>query len=277
MIPEHISSAINQANVGRKDSTREDQPVAPGDIRRISTGSLDRLVLVLKVSSESNTAQFTLVHSYCEFATEHDIVIGPVATGLSYEVVVQTDLRGVVSIAELGGLVAIVSTRVLSACFEGPANFFEDDSMFVGPPMLGPLDARWDFKVEEGEVIRELSSASILAFESPELQWVFEFDEIFAVLLLPSDDAPAVALAMYELWLVRGTSLAVTPEHIVLFDDRGLLSRDTWAAALGELGIQFFESAMTGFIERARSSFNGLPKPPEEIIGLNELRELQHA
>ena len=277
MIPEHVSAAIVQAHAGHRESALKDRPVSPGDIRRVSAGSLDRLVLVLKVSPESNTSQFTLVHSYCEFATEHDIVIEPVVTGLQYEIVVQTDLRAVISTADLGTLVAVVPPRVVSSCFEGPVNLVEDDSIFVGPPILGPLDARWDFKVEEGEVIRELSSSSIESFDNPEIQWVFEFDEIFTALLLPVDDAPAMALAMYELWLVRGDSLAITPDHIVLFDDRGLLNRDTWSQALGESGIHFFDSVLTCFIERARSSFESSIKSPEQIIGLNELRELQYA
>ena len=277
MIPEHVSAAIVQAHAGHRESALKDQPVSPGDIRRVSAGSLDRFVLVLKVSPESNTSQFTLVHSYCEFATEHDIVIEPVVTGLQYEIVAQTDLRAVISTADLGTLVAVVPPSVVSTCFEGPVNLIEDDSMFVGPPLLGPLDARWDFKVEEGEVIRELSSSSIESFDNPEIQWVFEFDEIFTALLLPVDDAPAMALAMYELWLVRGDSLAITPDHIVLFDDRGLLSRDTWSQALGESGIHFFDSVLTCFIERARSSFESSIKSPEQIIGLKELRELQYA
>jgi hypothetical protein len=277
MIPEHLSAAISQAHVGPRESVRVDRAVSAGDIRQLSLGSIDRLVLVLKVSPESNTSQFTLVHSYCEFATEHDIVIEPVVTGLSYEMVVQTDLRAVVSTAELGRFIAVVPSRVVSACFEGPITLIEDDSMFVGPAMLGPLDARWDFKVEEGETIRELSSSSIESFDNPEIQWVFEFDEIFTALLLPVDDAPAMAVAMFELWLVRGDSLAITPEHLVLFDDRGLLSRDTWSGALGESGIHFFDSVMTKFIEQARSSFNVATKLPEQIIGLSELRELQYA
>lgn len=277
MIPEHVSAAINQAHVGPRESAREDRPVSAGDIRQLSAGSIDRLVLVLKVSPESNTSQFTLIHSYCEFVTEHDIVIEPVVTGLPYEIVVQTDLRAVISTAELGQLVAILPAQVVPACFEGLASLVEDKTMFTGQPLLGPLDARWDFKVEEGETIREISSAAVESFENPDIQWVFEFDEIFTALLLPVDDAPAMAVAMFELWLLRGDSLAITPEHLVLFDDRGLLSRDTWSGALGELGIHFFESVMTKFIEQARSSFNGETKSPKQIIGLNELRELQYA
>ena len=277
MIPEHISVAINRAHASPRELAREDQPVSPGDIRRISAGSIDRLVLILKVSPESNTSQFTLIHSYSEFASEHDIVIEPVATGLPYEVVVQTDLRAAISTLEVGQLVAKVPSRVIAACFTGLTSFVDDRTMFTGQPLLGPLDARWDFKVEEGEVIRELSSAAIVSFESSEIQWIFEFDEIFDALLLPVDDDRAMALAIYELWKVRGDSLAITPDHIVLFDDRGLLSRDTWSGALGESGIHFFDSVMTGFIERARSSFESSIKSPEQTIGLNELRELQYA
>lgn len=277
MIPDRIASAVDSARLSRRTLSNDASRICAGDIRRVGNGRLERLALVLKVNSDFNTTQFTLVHSFIEFATEHDLIVEPVVTQLPYSIVVETDLRAVVSTAELGALIAVVPTSIIGACFEGPGNFIEDGSTFVGPPMLGPLDARWDFKVEEGEVIRELSSAAIVSFDSPEIQWVFEFDEIFAALLLPVDDAPAMALAMYELWLVRGDSLVITPDHIVLFDDRGLLSRDTWSTALGESGIHFFDSVMTGFIERARSSFNGSMMPPELTIGLNELRELQYA
>ena len=276
MIPDHIASAIDSVRLSRKTLANDTKTIAVGDIRRVRNGDLERLALILRVNPDSNTTQFTLVHSYVDFATEHDIIIDLAVTQLPYGIVVETDLRAVVSTAEIGELIAVVPSRVVSACFEGPGGFIEDGKMFLGPPMLGPLDARWDFKVEEGEVIRELSSAAIASFENPEVQWVFEFDEIFAALLLPVDDAHAMALAMYELWLVRGNSLVVTPEHLVLFDDRGLLVRETWAGALGESGIHFFDSVMTFFIERARSSFNRSAESPEQIIGLKELRELQY-
>lgn len=277
MIPDHIASAIDSERTSRKTFASDVTAISAGDIRRVGSGDLERLALVLKVNSETNTTQFTLVHNYVEFATEHDIIVEPAATNLPYSIVVETDLRAAVSTAELGALVAIVPSRIVAACFAGPGNFVEGQATFIGPAMLGPLDARWDFKAEEGEVIRELSSATVIASESPETHWVFEFDEIFTALLQPVDDAPAMALAMYELWLVKGDSLAITPDHIVLFDDRGLLNRDTWSGALGESGIHFFDSVMIGFIERARSSFDSAAKFPEQTIGLYELRELQYA
>lgn len=277
MIPNHIAAAIDSERSIRKTFANDVTAIKVGDIRRVGSGDLERLALVLKVNSETNTTQFTLVHNYVEFATEHDIIVEAAASNLPYSIAVETDLRAAVFTAELGELVAIVPQKIVTACFEGSSTFIEDESMFVGPSLLGPLDARWDFKVEEGEIIRELSSAAIVSFESPEIQWIFDFDEIFAALLLPVDDAPAMALAMYELWLVKGDSLAITPDHIVLFDDRGLLNRDIWSGALGESGILFFDSVMTGFIERARSSINSAAMLPEQTISLFELRELQYA
>ena len=242
MIPEHVSAAINQAHAGPRELVREDQPVSPGDIRRVSAGSLDRLVLVLKVSAKSNTSQFTLIHSYSEFATEHDIVIEPVATGLPYEIVVQTDLRAVVSTAELDELVAVVPTRVVLACFEGPANLAEDYSMFVGPPMLGPLDARWDFKVEEGETIREISSATIVSFFDESGSGQLEFDRLLSVLLPHSENPSEMALQTFELWISGDVQFTV--EHLELFAERNLLNSTIWENALGVAGEQFFKTVI---------------------------------
>jgi hypothetical protein len=276
MIPQYISNAIEQAHAERRHSVRNNRPVSPGDIRNLSTGLIDRLILILKVSSESNTSEFTLLHSYSELATDHDIIVRPDSTGLPYEIVIQTDLRAAISTAELGQLVALVPAQFVSASLEGWASF-EKLAMSAGQPLLGPLDARWDFKAEEGETIREISASAIASFDQAKTQWIFEFDEIFDALFLPVDDAHAMALAMYELWITRGDSLSITAEHLELFDDRGLLSREIWSGALGESGINFFDSVMREFIERAMSSFGTPAKMPEESIGLNELRELQNA
>jgi hypothetical protein len=136
--------------------------ITKGDIRPINNGSLDRLVLVLKVDEDSNTCQFTLVHSYVEFATEFDIIVEPEVTQLRYSLVVETDLRGSVSTTKLGKRIATVPSSIVSACYEDSINLVETSEVFVGPPMLGPLDARWDFKVEEGNTIRLLSAELLI-------------------------------------------------------------------------------------------------------------------
>lgn len=276
MIPEHILSAIHKENLGRPARAYVAGSVEPGDIRRISSGQLDRLVLVLQVNSESNLVIFTLVHSSCEFATEHDLILGQEDTGLPYAIVIQTDLRAPVSTAELGKLIARVPLRVVRACLDGLGHNTDSSDYLTGTPLLGPLDARWDFKIEEGEAIRELSSNAIESFKTPENQWTFDFDPIFAALLLPVDDASAMAEAMYEQWLLGGDHLVVTPDHLVLFDDRGLLSVDVWSNALGEVGVHFYNSVLMYIIEQARSAMGTHHQEPTFLVGVEELRELQN-
>ena len=277
MIPPHVASAVHAANAERREPSHGKQTVSPGDIRHIRSDSVERLVLVLMVNSETNTSQITLVHGYPEFATEYDVVVKPGITGLPYALVIQTDLRGVVSTIELGKSIATVPEKLVDACFQGSDYFIEDEAEFVGPPLLGPLDARWDFKIEEGDTIRELSSAAIYAFDNAEIWWTLEFDEVFSALLLPVDDASEMALAVHELWLKRGDLLVVTPEHIAIFDHCGLLSRELWSKALGASGPLFFDSVMVPIVEKARSALNKAQETPEESIGISELRELQHA
>jgi hypothetical protein len=277
MIPTNIAAAINSANSQRAQPVRGQETISRGDLRRVKSGPIERLVLVLLVDSTSETSQITLVHSYPEFATEFDIIVDPVLSGVSYPIVVETDLRGVISTAELGEYLTTLPENLILACFEELSEFVEDAESFIGPSLLGPLDARWDFKVIEGETIREISAPAINSLDGKKTGWELNFDEIFSALLLPVDDAREMALAVYELWLRRGDSLVVTPDHIVLFDERGLLGRELWVAALKEVGACFYDSVMVGFVEQARSAFNRTYESPAESIGISELRELQNA
>lgn len=125
-----------------------------GEIRKHRAGA-EQFVLVLKDDGE--TVQFTLVHPYTEFATQHDAIVEPRLSGLPYSLVVQTDLRGVLFADELGAVVATLPSEVLFACL-GIAVMEE---VYFGPPMIGPLDSRWGFKVEQGETVRRLSSNAL--------------------------------------------------------------------------------------------------------------------
>ena len=242
MIPDHITYAIELVRISRKTLPNDARTISVGDIRRVGNGTLERLALVLKVNSDSDTTQFTLVHSYVEFATEQDIIVEPAVTQLPYSIIVETDLRAAVSTAELGELIAVVPTRIVAACFEGLGNFIKDESMFVGPTMLGPLDARWDFKVEEGEVIRELSSAAIDKHMSEPRSGQLEFDRLLRALLPYSDDPTEMVLQTFELWISGDVQFTV--EHLELFADRNLLISAIWEESLGVAGEQFFKTVI---------------------------------
>lgn len=248
MIPEHIKTAIESACIAREISSSDVRAISVGDIRRVGNGTLDRLALVLRINSDSNTTQFTLVHSYKEFATEHDLIVETPVTQLPYSIVVETDLRAAVSTAELGALVAVVPTKVVSACFEGPENFIDDGLIFVGPPMLGPLDARWDFKVEEGEVIRELSSTAIDVYLSQPGSGQLEFDRLLRALLPYSDNPTEMVLQTFELWISGDVQFTI--EHLELFADRNLLIPTIWEESLGVAGEQFFKTVIVAAHEK---------------------------
>ena len=241
MIPDHILSAIDSANTSAR-TPLDERSISAGDIRRVKNGTLERLALVLKVNSVTNTTQFTLVHSYVEFATEHDVIIEPAITQLPYSIVVETDLRAVVSTADLGGLVAVVPAQIVAACFDWPDRFIDEVSMFVGLPILGPLDARWDFKVEEGEAIRELSSVALDTHLSQPKSGQLEFDRLLRALLPYADDPTEMVLRTFELWI--SGEVQFTVEHLELFADRNLLISTIWEKSLGVAGEQFFKTVI---------------------------------
>jgi hypothetical protein len=216
--------------------------ISAGDVRRVGNGTLERLALVLKVNLDSNTTQFTLVHSFIDFATEHDLIVEPAVTQLPYSIIVETDLRAVVSTAELGALIAVVPSSVVGACFDGPSNFIEDDSTFVGPPMLGPLDARWDFKVEEGEVIRELSSAVVDSVVNESGFGQIKFDQLLRALLPYAENPTEMVLQTFELWISGDVHFTV--DHLELFAERNLLTAAIWEDSLGVAGEQFFKTVI---------------------------------
>lgn len=119
-----------------------------GDIRIVTYGDehFARIVLVIKVWKE--TVLVALCHPYMEFATEYDQKVYPEDTGLKYGLCVQTDLIGAIYV---------------DALCDNAIGFLDmsNHTTNVGPPLLGPLDARWDFKASEGEVMMAISSVVI--------------------------------------------------------------------------------------------------------------------
>lgn len=116
-----------------------------GDIRIVTYGDehYARHVYVARVCDEH--ALVALCHPYMEFATEYDQKIYPDDSALRYAICIQSELVMPVYFDMIGDLrLGFVDVDTI------PDN--------PGPPLLGPLDARWDFKVSEGEVARAIAS-----------------------------------------------------------------------------------------------------------------------
>ena len=272
MIPDHIARHITEANRVPRRTTPQSRPVARGDVRRLQNLSNPRLVLVLAVDTGTQTAQYTLLHSYTEFATEADVIVTPALSALPYDLVVQTDLRGVISTKEINDLIAVLPERIVRACFAVPAAFESDETAFSGPAQPGLLDALWDFKIAEGNTIRDLSSAAFEMLTKESILWQFKFRELLKALLEPVPDSIDLVEAMQDRWN-RGRDLHVsTPDAIADLEEHGLLDRRTWIAKLPVIGALFYDSVLQQFFQQCISASNNQPGAPERHIGLIELR-----
>lgn len=125
-----------------------DRPVAPGDVRRMTSGGVDRLVAIVGVPAHVG-AQVALIHPYPEYATGDDVVVDPSVTGVRYPIVVQPGVRGVVRLTNLGPLVATVPDEVVSACVASRPVALTSAGLYAGTAFTGPLEARAAFKAGE--------------------------------------------------------------------------------------------------------------------------------
>ncbi len=269
MIPEAIQQGLARRTVARP---RADRPIASGDIRRASSGGVERLVLVLKVNSQRMSAQVTLVHPYTECATDDDILIEPSVSGVAYPVVVEAGMRGVVWLKDLDRLVALVPRKVVDACLGSRTTMPTGQGLSVGTRYSGPLEARADFKSAERSSLARLCEDCTAAALSDEAD-VYEIacDEVFMALLEPSPHAGSMIEAILNLWLTKGEDLVFTLEHVEFLYDRDLLSVDRWESALGSDGRAFRLGPLQDLIDRAMAR-SGIVEPNATVrLGTKEL------
>jgi hypothetical protein len=134
-----------------------------GDLRVVSpphTAADSRLCLVLRVHAGLGFAEVALVHPYAELATSADAVVPGVLVGTPYTVVVQTDLRGVVWLSQIGrppvGRIGCGTLETISDLLRD--GWRESSGVMIGTRLYGPHDRRWPFKESEGRALDLLTS-----------------------------------------------------------------------------------------------------------------------
>ncbi len=135
-----------------------------GDIRIIvppnNVGEA-RLGLVLRVDSALQFTEVALIHPYTELATSKDGVVPLTLTNTPYDIVVQTDLRGVVwTEMQVSNLIGYLSNETLEEMSD-LVESGESESptgIQIGTPLNGYQDRRWSFKASEGEALDLLTS-----------------------------------------------------------------------------------------------------------------------
>ena len=175
-LPDRLSAALSSCRprFGFQGHSR----VARGDIRKVESSpdrdAVVRLALALAVDSDKGSVEIVLVHPYAELATEADLVFSPDETGTTYPVVAQTRVRSVVWINQINQtreqLVGRLSEKALKEF--GQVTVAADPfavSSRTGPPLAGPADYRWNFKLKEIETLNRIAAdrISVVFEDSP--------------------------------------------------------------------------------------------------------------
>lgn len=227
-------------------------------------------MLVLKISSRRNLAQVTIVHTCPEYATESDIVIDPSVSGVTYPIVVQTGMRGVVWLKDMERLIAEVSPNIVDACLSSRAVALSGPGLSIGTIYNGQLEARADFKTAERASLSHLcDDCAAAALEDDLIE--FESDEIFGNLLTPSPHADLMMEAIIDLCLTRGEMLIFTLEHVEFLRERNLLDAARWREVLGAEGFAFRMGPLQMLIDRAMSTVEVESSPATVRLGFREL------
>jgi hypothetical protein len=197
-----------------------------------------RLVLVLSVDSDHDFADVLLLHTATEMACDVDVVVPRAVSGTPYDVVVQTDLRGVVWLLQVGSAIGRLDDDVLSTLGTGTNEVVGDhrSTVYRGLRLAGPSDPRWDFKGSEGVELRGLTRDCTEALLD-EGDWIVDPGLLRPDLLDLADDRTALVVDLLH-W-VETRSLELSPTEIETLLELGALDTDAWAA-VGDLGLDIW-------------------------------------
>ena len=254
-VPSAVAAAARAEEAKVPNRIAPNRTIRRGDLRLIAptydaTGEA-RLGLVLNVDTRLQFTEVALVHTYPELATSMDGVVPGALAGTPFDVVVQTDLRGVVwTPVQVSRLVGIVSAGTLQAISDlVETGLAESPSgVRIGTALGGPHDRRWSFKATEGQALDALTSdcsSEVIDGRSP---WRVGRELFIPDLLASSSDLDSIVVEL-AYWLDTRV-LRMTLEDALELEERGALEFDAWrnanlSAELYEALIDIVEDALT--------------------------------
>ena len=243
-------------------------PVSRGQIRRLAEGAqaeerVERLALVVRVDKCREFAEIMFVHPYAELATGTDLVVPAEHSTVAYQLVVETDVRGVVWLTELGPRAGVLDHTALEAVGavalgENPAS----RSLVAGVPLRGRFDRRWEFKAAEGSALRILAAECTAWLLEGQVPLQLDIGILSPVLLAACDDRESAFLKL--LHIINTQAVVFDREDVERLEAIGALEVDNWTNALGSSGIELYESLLRPLIDRALSSVSGATVAKEQ-------------
>ncbi len=244
--------------------------IARGDLRIVHALSHvpadPRIGLVLGIDPDNEFADVLLVHTATELACHSDGVIPRWVSSAPYDVVVETDLRGVVWTWQLGASIGSLDDRVLDTIRSIASRSREDSGasavltevgdVHSGLRLAGPADPRWSFKETEGHALRRLSEDCTTALLDSGLVW-----QVDTGLLRPDllDQAEASSEVLDELlhWVMT-RKLTLTEVDLEDLDRLGVLDLDAWNA-MGDLGLDVWTALQEVLLDAASGGSTRVP------------------
>jgi len=128
-----------------------------------------RLALVVSVEEEKDYLQVMLCHEDLELASIVDATIRGSESGLSYDLVVETDLHSVIWKSQVTRTIGKIAPDLVNKVM---AHAADPDSLVdgirAGYAIQGVMDPRWKFKENEGQQFRNLCAHCVSRFLSNE-------------------------------------------------------------------------------------------------------------
>ncbi len=232
-VPFAVAAAARAWRSSAQDLQARRRTVRRGDLRLITApcdaSGQARLGLVLNVDTTLEFIEIALVHPYSELATSMDSVVPGELAGTTFDVVVQTDLRGVVwTLVQASRAVGQLSMEILEVI----SNLVEMDrptsttGIRIGTPLAGPHDRRWSFKATEGKALDSITSdcaSEVIDGGSP---WKVSPELFIPKLLASTSDLDLILIELAHLLSTR--NLRLTVEDAQKLEQRGALEIEAW-------------------------------------------------
>ena len=228
-----------------------------------------RLALILRIEAAQNFAEILPVHSSRDLACHLDGILDRASGCAPYDLVLQTDLRGVIWTNQIVRRVGHLTDPILRELGRVPSDPLADHGALpVGVRLAGPADRRWAFKAAEGASLRHLSHDCTVALLDGHSPWEIDAGLLDPRLLDSVGDRESFLLEL--LHLIQTRNLTLTLDDLETLEALGALDPETWASV--DCGMELWTSFQLVIEESATNPVSQQAVPERRLVTAEVLR-----